>query len=166
MTPSSIRRKLSAYKRQNKLDVALREPGRVERTLVTLDWLEQPDLRRSCQVGLNKGKARHALADAIYINGQGRSTDRTLENQQHRASGLNLLIAAVAYWNTVYLEWTADHLRYSVIQIDEALIAHVSPLGWAHIGLTGVYLWDAAANSRTDRYRPLHNPGGSLHHVA
>jgi hypothetical protein len=51
-------------------------------------------------------------------------------------------------------------------KIDEALIAHVSPLGWAHIGLTGDYLWDAAADSRTDRYRPLHNPNASLQLVA
>lgn len=46
---------------------------------------------------MNKGEARHALADAIYTNRQGRFTDRTLENQQYRAPGLNLLIAAIAY---------------------------------------------------------------------
>ena len=86
VAPSVILRKLSAYRRQNKLDLALRELGRIERTLFTLDWLEQPELRRACQAGLNKGEARHALADAIYTNRQGRFTDRTLENQQYRAS--------------------------------------------------------------------------------
>lgn len=49
-------------------DLALRKLGRIERTLFTLDWLEQPALRRACQAGLNKGEARHALADAIYTN--------------------------------------------------------------------------------------------------
>ena len=36
----------AAYPRQNGLAVALREVGRVERTLFTLDWLQSPDLRR------------------------------------------------------------------------------------------------------------------------
>jgi TnpA family transposase len=158
VAPSVILRKLTAYRRQNKLDLALRELGRIERTLFTLDWLEQPNLRRSCQAGLNKGEARHALADAIYTNRQGRFTDRTLENQQYRASGLNLLIAAIAYWNTMYLERAADHLRLSGIQIDEALLAHISPMGWSHIGLTGDYLWENAAQDHPARYRPLHDP--------
>jgi TnpA family transposase len=159
-------RKLSAYRRQNKLDLALRELGRIERTLFTLDWLEQPDLRRACQRGLNKGEARHALTDAIYTNRQGRFTDRTLENQQYRASGLNLLIAAIAYWNTVYLGRAADHLRHSGVQIDESLLAHVSPLGWSHIGLTGDYLWEDASLRSEGGYRPLHDPNGRLRLVA
>jgi TnpA family transposase len=165
VAPSVILRKLTAYRRQNKLDLALRELGRIERTLFTVDWLEQPELRRACQRGLNKGEARHALADAIYTNRQGRFTDRTLENQQFRASGLNLLIAAIAYWNTVYLGRAADHLRYSGMQIDETLFAHVSPMGWSHIGLTGDYLWEEAAFSGPG-FRPLHDPNGRLHLVA
>ena len=90
VAPSVILRKLAAYKRQNRLDFALAELGRIERTLFTLDWLEQPELRRACQAGLNKGEARHTLAAAIYTNRQGRFTDRSLENQEFRASGLNL----------------------------------------------------------------------------
>jgi hypothetical protein len=138
-------------------DLALRKLGRIERTLFTLDWLEQPALRRACQAGLNKGEARHALADAIYTNRQGRFTDRSLENQQNRASGLNLLIAAIAYWNTLYLGRAADHLRYSGVEIDEALLAHVSPLGWSHIGPTGDYLWEDASSHRDGGYRALHD---------
>ena len=30
--------------------------------------------------------------------------DRTFENQRYRASGLNLVVAAIILWNTVYLE--------------------------------------------------------------
>ena len=38
--------KLAAYPQHSELALALRELGRVERTLFTLDWLEQPELRR------------------------------------------------------------------------------------------------------------------------
>ena len=39
---SVILRQLGAYPRQNGLALALRELGRLERTLLTLDWLEDP----------------------------------------------------------------------------------------------------------------------------
>jgi TnpA family transposase len=50
-------RKLAAYHRQNQLDLALQELGRIERTLFMLDWLESPELRRRCHTGLNKSSA-------------------------------------------------------------------------------------------------------------
>ena len=68
-------------------------------------------LRRRCQAGLNKGEARHFLAHAVYVHRQGRITDRTFENQSYRASGLNLAIAAIVYWNTVYMQRAVGHLR-------------------------------------------------------
>jgi TnpA family transposase len=55
--PSAMLKRLAAFQRQNQLDLALQELGRVERTLFTLDWLESPDLRQRCQVGLNKASS-------------------------------------------------------------------------------------------------------------
>ena len=57
MRPSQILRKLAAYPRQNELAAALREVGRVERSLFMIDWATDPDMRRRAQVGLNKGEA-------------------------------------------------------------------------------------------------------------
>ena len=166
VAPSVILRKLAAYKRQNRLDFALAELGRIERTLFTLDWLEQPELRRACQAGLNKGEARHTLAAAIYTNRQGRFTDRSLENQEFRASGLNLLIAAISYWNTVYLDRAAQHLNAVGTTFDAALLAHLSPMGWAHISLTGDYLWEQARRLPAGEFHPLHEPMARLKRVA
>ena len=42
------------YPRQNGLAVALRELGRIERTLFILDWLQSVELRRRVHAGLNK----------------------------------------------------------------------------------------------------------------
>lgn len=46
VTPSLILKKLSAYRQQNSLAAALREVGRIERTLFTLPWFKEPELRR------------------------------------------------------------------------------------------------------------------------
>ena len=49
--PSAMLKRLAAYQRQNQLDLALQELGRIERTLFMLDWLESPELRQRCQAG-------------------------------------------------------------------------------------------------------------------
>ena len=85
-------RKLGSYPRQNGLAVALRELGRIERTLFTLDWLQNTELRRRVHVGLNKGEAKKALAKAVFFNRLGEMRDRSFENQRYRASGLNQTI--------------------------------------------------------------------------
>jgi hypothetical protein len=143
------------YPRQNGLAVALRELGRIERTLFTLEWLQSVELRRRVQVGLNKGEAKNALARAMFFNRLGELRDRSFENQRYRASGLNLVVAAIILWNTVYLGRAVQALRAQGEVIDEALLQHLSPLGWEHINLTGDYRWQALGERQPGEYRPL-----------
>ena len=65
MLPSAMLKRLAAFQRQNQLDFALQELGRIERTLFMLDWLESAQLRQLCNAGLNKSEQRHALAQVI-----------------------------------------------------------------------------------------------------
>jgi Tn3 transposase DDE domain len=115
-----------------------------------MDWLKSPELRRRAHAGLNKGEARNALARAIFFHSLGELRDRTFENQFFRASGLNLLVAAIILWNTRYLE-----RALAALGAQPHMIPHVTPLGWEHIGLTGDYVWggDEAATER--ELRPL-----------
>ena len=142
VTASLIMRQLAAHPRQNGIAVALRELGRLERTLFMLDWISAPSLRRETGHELNKGEARNSLARAVFLHRLGEIRDRTYENQQHRASGLNLLVTAIILWNTRYLERAVDALRQQE-DIPDDLLAHLSPLGWEHVNLTGDYVWDA-----------------------
>ena len=132
VTASLIIRKLASYPRQNSLHTAMREVDRIERTLFMLEWMRDPKLRRRVQVGLNKGEARNALARAVFFNRQGDLRDRSFENQRYRASGLNLIVAAVILWNTVYLERAITALRGHGIAIDDEALVHLSPIGWEH----------------------------------
>ena len=157
--PSTMLRKLAAYERQNQLDLALQEVGRVERTLFMLDWLESLALRRRCQAGLNKSEQRHQLTGAICTFKQGRIADRTHEAQQFRASGLNLIIAAIVYWNSTYIADAVAHLRDTGEDVSDELLMHTSPVGWNHIAFSGDFLWERAAATLVARrelnYAPL-----------
>lgn len=140
VTASVIMRQLAAYPRQNGVAAALRELGRLERTLFTLNWIEDTELRRSTGQELNKGESRNSLARAVFIHRLGEIRDRTYENQQHRASGLNLVVTAIILWNTRYLENAVAMLRQTE-DVPDHLLAHLSPLGWEHVNLTGDYIW-------------------------
>jgi TnpA family transposase len=155
VTASLMLRKLGSYPRQNGLAVALRELGRIERTLFALDWMQNVELRRRVQIGLNKGEAKNALARAVFLNRLGEMRDRSFENQRYRASGLNLVVAAIVLWNTVYLERAVQALRDAGKDVDEKLLPHLSPLGWEHINLTGDYIWKQSRQVGQGQFRPL-----------
>ena len=141
MPPSQLLRKFAAYPRQHELAVALREIGRIERTLFIIDWLLDADMQRRAQIGLNKGEAHHALKNALRIGRQGEIRDRTSDGQHFRMAGLNLLAAIIIYWNTKHLGDAVAGRRRDGLDCSPGLLAHISPLGWAHILLTGEYRW-------------------------
>ncbi len=153
VAPSTLLRKLAAAGAGNVLSRALRALGRIERTLFTLQWLSDPELRRRSHAGLNKGEASNALRRAVFFHRQGEFRDRTFENQSFRASGLSLVTAAIVHWNTTYLDRAVRHLRAQGIAVPDELLAHVAPLGWEHIALTGDYDWTIA--TPPGGFRPL-----------
>uniref|UniRef100_UPI003F6DA8C8 Tn3 family transposase n=1 Tax=Klebsiella pneumoniae TaxID=573 RepID=UPI003F6DA8C8 len=127
VTASLMLRKLGSYPRQNGLAVALRELGRIERTL--------------------------------FINRLGEIRDRSFEQQRYRASGLNLVTAAIVLWNTVYLERATQGLVEAGKPVDGELLQFLSPLGWEHINLTGDYVWRQSRRLEDGKFRPLRMPG-------
>ncbi|MBL8292937.1 MAG: Tn3 family transposase, partial [Bryobacterales bacterium] len=90
VTASLILRKMGAYPRQNSLAMALREIGRIERTLFTLAWLQDPALRRRVTAGLNKGEARNFLPGLCSSTGWAKSA--TIPSR------INSISPAVSTW--------------------------------------------------------------------
>jgi hypothetical protein len=102
------------------------------------------------------------LARAVFLHRLGEIRDRTHENQQHRASGLNLLVTALTLWNTRYLSRAIAALRETE-DVPDRLLAQLSPLEWEHINLTGDYVWSPAREMTENRdgflrLRPAQDP--------
>lgn len=154
VTGSLIMAKLGSYARQNALATALREMGRIEKTIFILDYITNESLRRRIQRGLNKGEAMNALARAIFFGKRGEFRERELQDQLQRASALNILINAISIWNTTYLQKAIEHLKQNYT-IDEGLLKHIAPLGWEHINLLGEYNFDVRNIPESDELRPL-----------
>jgi hypothetical protein len=109
------------------------------------------------QLGLNKSEQRHAVAQVNCTFKQGRIGAHSRPRpraQQFRASGLNLVIAAIVYWDSTYIADAIAYPRARGQPAPQALLAHTSPLTWEHIGFSGDFLWDQAA-ATAGRRRPL-----------
>ncbi len=108
---------------------------------------------------LGEAVPSNSLARAVFIHRLGEIRDRTYENQQHRASGLNFVVTAIILWNTRYLERAVATLRLTE-EVPDKLLAYLSPFGWEHVNLTGDYVWvtDQSAAPTNDEMRPLRTP--------
>jgi TnpA family transposase len=154
VSSSLIMGKLGSYARHNKVSMALREMGRIEKTIFIFDYISNKALRRRIQKGLNKGEAANALARAIFFGKRGDFYERRLKDQLQRASALNIILNAISLWNTVYLSKAIEHLK-SKEQLNEELLKHISPLSWGHINFYGEYNFNLKNTTTIENLRPL-----------
>lgn len=154
VSASLIMGKLGSYSRQNSLATALREMGRIEKTIFILNYISDESLRRKIQKGLNKGEAINGLARAIFFGKQGELRERTMQHQLQRASALNIIINAISIWNTLHLTKAVEYQKRSG-SFNEELLHHMSPLGWEHINLLGEYHFNSEKMVSLDSLRPL-----------
>lgn len=154
VSASPIMGKLGSYSRQNSLATALREMGRIEKTIFILNYISDESLRRKIQRGLNKGEAMNGLARAIFFGKQGELRERTIQHQLQRASALNIIINAISIWNTLHLT-TAVEYKKRTGSFNEDLLHHMSPLGWEHINLLGEYHFNSEKVVSLNSLRPL-----------
>jgi len=142
IAPSLVIAKLQAMQRQNPLQQAVQELGRLAKTRHILSYVDDRELRRRVLVGLNKQERLHARARVIFFGRQGRFGDRGYEAQLNRASALSLVINAMIVWYTEYLWEAARELARRGQPVPEEAWAHITPLHWEQVHLVGRYQFD------------------------
>jgi TnpA family transposase len=152
---SVLMRKLAAYPQHSSLAGALREMGKLERSLFILNYMPDAVMQRRSLTALNKGEAIQGLARTIHIGQSGELREPALDAQVKRTSGLMLLTAVVSAWNTVYLDQVVKTLRANGETISDDYLQHISPLGWRHINFLGHYHFDLNQVYPLSNLRPL-----------
>nr|WP_238534987.1 Tn3 family transposase [Shewanella baltica] len=56
-----------------------------------------------------------------------------------------------------------ESLKRKGVPINEQLVAHLSPLGWEHINLSGDYVWRHNVKLGSGKYRPLRTVNTELY---
>ena len=150
--------KLNNLKRKRSVQQAIQELGRLHKTLFYLDYISNESLRLRIRSAINKGELLHSLARDIFFGQQGLFRERDYEAQLNRATCLNLLINAIAIWNTRYEMAALEYLKETGHEFDEADISHLTPLLSEHINIHGTYHFDLASSKKRERLRPLRTP--------
>ncbi|MBJ7600459.1 Tn3 family transposase [Candidatus Nephthysia bennettiae] len=149
-------RMLARDGRPSALGQAFAEYGRIAKTLHLLAYVDVDDAyRRQIGAQLNIQESRHQLARRIFHGHRGELRQRYREGQEDQLSALGLVLNAVVLWNTRYMDLALTELRARGVEILEADVARLSPLGFRHINFLGRY---AFTPPEPGRLRPLRNP--------
>jgi TnpA family transposase len=156
-TASLIVGKWSAASRQNTLAAALKEWGRIRRTIHTARYLTDPVYRRKISRQLNKGESLHALRRDLHYAQQGTIVRPHLQDQTEQAWCLTLLTNAVVTWTTEYYGIAIGELRDQGRDVPDELLSFIAPGHRENINFFGFIEVDIEGelSKLDDGWRPL-----------
>ena len=154
---TGIMRTLQIGDRPTALAKALAEFGRIEKTLHTLNYINDENIRRSTLIQLNRGEARHSLARAVFHGKRGELYQRYREGQEDQLSALGLVVNMIVLWNTIYIDAIIQELRKEGKSVRDEDAARLSPLVYDHFNMLGRYSFDIPDSVVNGGLRPLHD---------
>ncbi|EGH04931.1 MULTISPECIES: Tn3 family transposase [Pseudomonas syringae group genomosp. 2] len=150
-----IMRTLQVDERPTRLAQAIAEIGRIDKTIHTLNFIDDESRRRGTLQQLNLGEGRHSLAREVFHGKRGELFQRYREGQEDQLSALGLVVNMIVLWNTLYMDAILTQLRregYPVRPEDEA---RLSPFGHEHINMLGRYSFSVPDAVARGELRPL-----------
>lgn len=156
MVPAmGIMRTLQVDERPTSLAQAIAEIGRIDKTIHTLNFIDDEARRRGTLLQLNLGEGRHALARDVFHGKRGELFQRYREGQEDQLSALGLVVNMIVLWNTLYMDAVLTQLRsegYPVRPEDES---RLSPFGHEYINMLGRYSFSVPESVARGELRPL-----------
>lgn len=139
ITASTLLRKLGTYSRKNKLYVAMRELGRVVRTVFLLKYLSDPELRRTIQAATNKSEAFNKFIQWVSFGGGGLIAENDRDEQRKLIKYNHLVANCLIFHNVYSLTGVLHDLAREGYEIEEEAVARLSPYLTEHINRFGKY---------------------------
>jgi|TARA_B110000503_G_scaffold129049_1_gene200848 TnpA family transposase len=135
---SVILKRLSAYTNQHPLQEALKEFGKIIKSIFVLRYIDDVTLRQIIEKQLNKGELANKFATAISFAGA-EVTQAYRDDQEISAMCKTIIQNIIILWN--YIELTKIIMRLDNTSRQAILenITNASILTWQHINLHGIY---------------------------
>ncbi len=139
-TASQLFRRLNSYSKQHPLYKALKEFGKIPKTLFILKYVDDPQFRQSIEKQLNKVEGSHKLSKAISLGNDHAFLQGDKEDQEIAEGCRRLIKNTLMCWNYLYLskeikEETDEERKRELIEV----IQNDSIMRWSHFNLGGEY---------------------------
>ena len=139
---STVLRRFCSKSRKNKLYFALRELGRVERTLFLLNYINDPEMRSQIQAATCKSEEFNEFMGWIRFGGGGIISDNLRPNQRKIIRFNHLLANILIFHNVVYQTKGINQLRSEGIEIADEILSAISPYWREHLNRFGIFPLD------------------------
>jgi len=139
-TASQLFKRLSSYSRQHPLYRALKQFGRIIKTIFLLKYIDDVKLRQMIEKQLNKLESSNKFGKAVF-HGNNQEFQYSTKEEQLIADGCKRLIEnAILCWNYMYIsqkvhDASSEKERTNLIRT----IKNGSVVAWQHINLQGEY---------------------------
>jgi TnpA family transposase len=140
--PSQILKRLNSYALQNPLYQALKELGKVVRTIFILRYMDDENMRQRVHQQLVKGESFNSLGAAIGYGNGGKIIYANKEELLIMEASRRLLENVVICWNYLYLTRTIVKANPAERKEILKLIPDISPVAWEHFNFQGEFDFD------------------------
>jgi TnpA family transposase len=139
-TASQLFRRLSSYSKQHPLYRAIKEFGRIIKTLFILRYADDVELRQDIEKQLNKLESSNKFSKAVFYGNNQEFTQDTKEEQQIAEGCKRLIKNAIVCWNYLYLskrlvETESEEEKNQLLK----QIKNSSVVAWSHINMQGEF---------------------------
>lgn len=137
---SQVFKRLNSYSKQHTVYQALKELGKIIKSIFVLRYIDDVQLRQSIQEQLNKIENSNQFSKAIFFGNGGKMIYPTHQEQLIAEGCKRLIKNTIICWNYLYLtnEIENESQPEKKQQILDALKAG-SAMSWEHIHLEGFY---------------------------
>ena len=131
---------MNSYSKQHPLYKALKEFGKIPKTLFILKYVDDPEFRQSIEKQLNKVEGSHKLSRAISLGNDHGFLQGEKEDQEIAEGCRRIIKNSLICWNYLYLSLKIneenDEERKSEL-IDSTRKGSI--MRWGHFNLHGEY---------------------------
>ena len=160
-TASQIFIRFNSYSKQHPLYAAIKEYGRMVKTLHILRFTDDLDMRQDSRKSANAIEASNRFSNAIFFANGGEMIFLTRTEQQIANACKNLIKNAIICWNYLFL--TRKVQQAKTIQQKQQFIKTTklkTTHAWQHVFFTGTY--DFSHETLADSFNLLHSQNYEL----
>ncbi|MEO8402596.1 MAG: Tn3 family transposase [Gammaproteobacteria bacterium] len=139
-TASQVFKRLSSYSKNHPLYKALRELGKITKTLFLLTYMDDVELRQSIQKQLNKIELSNKFSDAVFFANNQEFKQGSKEDQEIAMNCRMLIQNAIVLWNYLYLSQLLANCKDKDQQNEMLkIIKNSSMMTWLYVNFNGEY---------------------------